>query len=276
MGYGNGTSLAVWEGGSSGANILAIESNPPFQGGQVRSIKNQKVKGQTSTRNGALPSRSWDTTIDVEEGVVYGRGTWKSKTTEDDKAHMALHKMMKSSTFQSARSSPYTYQGSLHPAISKSDSPPSNPPAHPHCRLISSLTPFKQPFPNPLTHNTLTLLQADAEFTDPVEAAELKRKRTFRKYSYRGIELDKLLDLSNDQFIEVRSSQVPTRITRRYKRKKLNGLSYHPLAHSSSTLVPADVSNEDSSASPSVSSRSSERPRRRLHPTRSQPPSRPT
>jgi small subunit ribosomal protein S15e len=31
----------------------------------------------------------------------------------------------------------------------------------------------------------------------------LKRKRTFRKYQYRGIELDKLLDLSNQQFIEV-------------------------------------------------------------------------
>lgn len=46
--------------------------------------------------------------------------------------------------------------------------------------------------------------QADAGFTDPTEAAELKRKRTFRKYQYRGIELDKLLDLSNDQFIEVR------------------------------------------------------------------------
>lgn len=32
----------------------------------------------------------------------------------------------------------------------------------------------------------------------------MKRKRTFRKYQYRGIELDKLLDLSNQQFIEVR------------------------------------------------------------------------
>jgi hypothetical protein len=31
----------------------------------------------------------------------------------------------------------------------------------------------------------------------------LKRKRTFKKYSYRGVELDKLLDLKNEEFIDV-------------------------------------------------------------------------
>jgi hypothetical protein len=55
----------------------------------------------------------------------------------------------------------------------------------------------------------ILLSQADADFTDPNEAAELKRKRTFRKYQYRGIELDKLLDLSNQQFIEVRIPGIP-------------------------------------------------------------------
>jgi hypothetical protein len=40
--------------------------------------------------------------------------------------------------------------------------------------------------------------QAD-EITDPTLAAELKKKRTFRTFSYRGIELDKLLDLSNEE-----------------------------------------------------------------------------
>ena len=29
-------------------------------------------------------------------------------------------------------------------------------------------------------------------------AAELKKKRTFRTFSYRGVELDKLLDMSNE------------------------------------------------------------------------------
>jgi hypothetical protein len=58
---------------------------------------------------------------------------------------------------------------------------------------------------NPAIRTYAPLLQADAGFTDPNEAAEMKRKRTFRKYQYRGIELDKLLDLSNQQFIEVRN-----------------------------------------------------------------------
>lgn len=38
-----------------------------------------------------------------------------------------------------------------------------------------------------------------ADATDPHLAAELKKKRTFRTFSYRGIELDKLLDLSNEE-----------------------------------------------------------------------------
>ena len=38
-----------------------------------------------------------------------------------------------------------------------------------------------------------------AEATDPKVAAELKKKRTFRTFSYRGIELEKLLDLGNEE-----------------------------------------------------------------------------
>lgn len=38
-----------------------------------------------------------------------------------------------------------------------------------------------------------------ADATDPRVAAELKKKRTFRTFSYRGIELEKLLDLDNEQ-----------------------------------------------------------------------------
>jgi len=49
----------------------------------------------------------------------------------------------------------------------------------------------------------------------------LKRKRTFRKYSYRGIELDKLLDLSNDQFIELVHARARRRFQRGLKRKPL-------------------------------------------------------
>lgn len=87
----------------------------------------------------------------------------------------------------------------------------------PHSSIHPYPYPRKTHYPPPNIHNSLFLMwsrliipspcfilyQADSEFTDPTEAAELKRKRTFRKYSYRGVELDKLLDLSNEDFIEV-------------------------------------------------------------------------
>lgn len=38
-----------------------------------------------------------------------------------------------------------------------------------------------------------------AEVTDPQVAADLKKRRTFRTFSYRGVELEKLLDLSNEE-----------------------------------------------------------------------------
>lgn len=52
--------------------------------------------------------------------------------------------------------------------------------------------------------SVLLLIVADdvreqADVTDPNVAAELKKKRTFRTFSYRGVELDKLLDLSNEE-----------------------------------------------------------------------------
>lgn len=44
----------------------------------------------------------------------------------------------------------------------------------------------------------LNLLQADSVVTDPALAAEIKKKRTFRTFSYRGVALEQLLDLSNE------------------------------------------------------------------------------
>lgn len=37
-----------------------------------------------------------------------------------------------------------------------------------------------------------------ADVTDPQVAAELKKKRTFRTFSYRGVELEKLLDMNTE------------------------------------------------------------------------------
>lgn len=35
--------------------------------------------------------------------------------------------------------------------------------------------------------------------TSAAEAAELKKRRTFRKFQYRGVELEQLLDLKNEE-----------------------------------------------------------------------------
>lgn len=37
-----------------------------------------------------------------------------------------------------------------------------------------------------------------ADVTDPQLAAELKKKRTFRTFSYRGVELEQLLDMNTE------------------------------------------------------------------------------
>ncbi|KAF8954181.1 hypothetical protein BDZ97DRAFT_1928659 [Flammula alnicola] len=47
------------------------------------------------------------------------------------------------------------------------------------------------------------LLCLQAEITNPQVAADLRKKRTFCTFSYRGVELDKLLDLSNVDFVEL-------------------------------------------------------------------------
>jgi small subunit ribosomal protein S15e len=55
---------------------------------------------------------------------------------------------------------------------------------------------------------------------DPAEV--VKKKRTFRKYSYRGVDLDQLLDMSNEALMEL----YPARPRRRYNR----GLKRKPMA----------------------------------------------
>ena len=51
--------------------------------------------------------------------------------------------------------------------------------------------------------------------------AEEGKKRTFRKYSYRGVDLDQLLELSTDQFVEL--------VHCRARRKFVRGIRGKPL-----------------------------------------------
>jgi len=50
---------------------------------------------------------------------------------------------------------------------------------------------------------------------------EMKKKRTFRKYSYRGIDLDKLLDLSNQDLMELFRARQRRKFSRGIKRKPI-------------------------------------------------------
>ncbi|ORY01140.1 40S ribosomal protein S15 [Basidiobolus meristosporus CBS 931.73] len=47
------------------------------------------------------------------------------------------------------------------------------------------------------------------------------KKRTFRKYSYRGVELDQLLDLSSEQFMELVHCRARRKFNRGLKRKPM-------------------------------------------------------
>merc|ERR1711868_132399 len=59
---------------------------------------------------------------------------------------------------------------------------------------------------------------------DEQKAAELKKRRTFRKYTYRGVDLDQLLDMTNEQLIELFNSRVRRKFNRGLKRKQMTFL----------------------------------------------------
>merc|ERR1712231_21612 len=56
-----------------------------------------------------------------------------------------------------------------------------------------------------------------ADVTEEVQ----KKKRTFRKFTFRGVDLDQLLDTSMDQLLEMMSSRVRRRFARGLKRKHM-------------------------------------------------------
>uniref|UniRef100_A0A7S2V0X7 40S ribosomal protein S15 n=1 Tax=Fibrocapsa japonica TaxID=94617 RepID=A0A7S2V0X7_9STRA len=51
---------------------------------------------------------------------------------------------------------------------------------------------------------------------------EMKKKRTFKKFTYRGIDLDKLLDLSQDELLDL--------VNARQRRKMNKGIKRKPMA----------------------------------------------
>ena len=64
-------------------------------------------------------------------------------------------------------------------------------------------------------------IRRSAMADDEAAALELKKKRTFRKFSYRGIDLENLLDLTAEQIIDLVHARARRRMTRGIKRKGL-------------------------------------------------------
>ena len=54
------------------------------------------------------------------------------------------------------------------------------------------------------------------------EQEQPKKKRTFRKFTYRGVDLDQLLDLSHDQLMELVHCRARRRFARGLKRKPVH------------------------------------------------------
>ncbi|KAK9814482.1 hypothetical protein WJX72_006611 [[Myrmecia] bisecta] len=53
------------------------------------------------------------------------------------------------------------------------------------------------------------------------DAAPEAKKRTFRKFTYRGVDLDQLLDMSTDELVELFHARARRRFQRGLKRKPL-------------------------------------------------------
>ncbi|TVY44608.1 40S ribosomal protein S15 [Lachnellula subtilissima] len=86
-----------------------------------------------------------------------------------------------------------------------------------HCKPASSRRD-ESVYPSLLRR---TIANARFPQQDAEAAAEIKKKRTFRKFSYRGIDLDQLLDLSSDQLRDVVHARARRRFNRGLKRKPM-------------------------------------------------------
>ncbi|KAJ3041067.1 ribosomal protein S15 [Rhizophlyctis rosea] len=65
------------------------------------------------------------------------------------------------------------------------------------------------------------MADVEADEYDAEAAAEKKRQRTFRKFSYRGVDLDQLLDLSSEQLMDLVHARARRRFQRGLKRKPM-------------------------------------------------------
>lgn len=63
--------------------------------------------------------------------------------------------------------------------------------------------------------------QADAQEQANLEVALLRKKRAFKKFTFRGVDLDKLLDLNHEELMELVNARARRRFSRGLKRKPM-------------------------------------------------------
>ena len=64
--------------------------------------------------------------------------------------------------------------------------------------------------------------QQHVDETVEQQADKGKKSRVFRKYSYRGVDLDQLLEMSNDKLVELFSARQRRRFSHGLKRKEIS------------------------------------------------------
>ena len=71
-------------------------------------------------------------------------------------------------------------------------------------------------FESTLRYRRYILINKSSEdiMADDANAVDMKKKRTFRKFTYRGVDLDQLLDMNHEQLMEL----FPCRIRRKFSR----------------------------------------------------------
>ena len=60
-----------------------------------------------------------------------------------------------------------------------------------------------------------------ADNFDEAAAAEARKKRSFKKFTYRGVDLEQLLDMNTEQLVELVHSRARRRFQRGLKRKPM-------------------------------------------------------
>ncbi|KIX01779.1 40S ribosomal protein S15 [Rhinocladiella mackenziei CBS 650.93] len=88
-----------------------------------------------------------------------------------------------------------------------------------NCTINNSYSLFDKPYRKANAQPSATIM-ADTEY-NAEEAAELKKRRAFRKFSYRGIDLDQLLDIPSNELLTILHARARRRFNRGLKRRPM-------------------------------------------------------